>query len=106
MSLFEEVDLDKLEGAIRSKTAHRRQPSPIAPKPPQSPPRIYHGERVVMVECEHCGWHEITQKVCVWSIECPECKAGPRQFCKYPSGRVTTLHKERWEKADELGQVA
>ena len=97
MSLFEEVDLDKLEGAIR-----KARPSTAAtPKPPQDPPRIHHGERIVMVECEHCGWHEITQKVCVWSITCPECNAGPKQFCKYPSGRVTTLHKARWDKADE-----
>lgn len=88
MSMFKPADPKRFE---------KPEAPEAAPKPK---PRIVHTERIVMIECEYCGFHEIERRVCVWAVTCPECGAEPGAYCTYQSGRTTMLHKERWDLAD------
>lgn len=49
--------------------------------------------------CEHCGACE-DPKHCVWSVQCPECFAPPRQQCTAPNGGLTGLHEKRHKYAN------
>jgi hypothetical protein len=79
---FEEIDLEtinKLRGQEDSTS-----PRALAPE-------------AITYDCEHCG-HCENPEHCVWSVQCPQCFAEPRQQCKIGS-RYVGLHEERWKMA-------
>lgn len=85
--------MDELEAALKEMEQLTR------PLRKQAMRNLYYQGKGVYRKCDFCGWCP-TPGLCVWSVECPLCLAGPGERCR-PVSRASCT-----PTSDNVGPVA